>query len=227
MPDSHETPGTPIRQADYDDARVLWDYHQMGHELRPCSVAIGLGSHDLGVATYAAKLYHQGYFPLLVFTGANSPTTKTRFPRGEAVHYRDEALALGVPNDRVLIETEATNTGQNITNTRALLDAAGIHVDSALLISKPYMQRRVYATTRQLWPDIDIACASEPITFDNYLHAMGDDHWVINFLVGDLSRIIEYSKHGYATEQPIPNHVHHAYTRLSTAGFTNRVVSPT
>jgi hypothetical protein len=46
----------------------------MGHELGSVDVAIGLGSHDLGVAT--AELYHSGLFPTLVFTGGNSPTTR-------------------------------------------------------------------------------------------------------------------------------------------------------
>jgi hypothetical protein len=41
--------------------------------LRPCSAGIGLGSHDLGVATFAADLYHAGLFPVLVFSGGNSP----------------------------------------------------------------------------------------------------------------------------------------------------------
>ena len=29
------------------DAKLIWDYHQLGHQLRPCSAWIGLGSHDL------------------------------------------------------------------------------------------------------------------------------------------------------------------------------------
>jgi hypothetical protein len=68
---------------DWADARAIWDYHQMHHPARPCSAGIGLGSHDLGVATLAADLYHAGLFPVLVFTGANSPTTATQFPRGK------------------------------------------------------------------------------------------------------------------------------------------------
>jgi hypothetical protein len=39
---------------DRADARLIWGYHHMGHEPRPCSAGIGLGSHDLGVATLAA-----------------------------------------------------------------------------------------------------------------------------------------------------------------------------
>jgi uncharacterized SAM-binding protein YcdF (DUF218 family) len=108
----------------------------MHHELRPTDVGIGLGSHDLGVATYAAELYHSGMFPLIVFTGANAPTKVERFPRGEAVHYREHALELGVPDDAILIETEARNTGDNVTLTRKLLADSGIPVNSVTLISR-------------------------------------------------------------------------------------------
>jgi hypothetical protein len=76
---------------DRADAQAIWDYHQMHHLARPRSAGIGLGSHDLGVATLAADLYLAGLFPVLVFTGANSPTTAALLPRGEAVHFAEHA----------------------------------------------------------------------------------------------------------------------------------------
>src|SRR5579862_5743509 len=124
------------------DAQLIWDYHQLGHQLRPCPAAIGLGSHDLGVATLAAGLYQAGMFPVLVFSGSNSPTTAARFPRGEAVHYAEHATALGVPAGAIILEPRAANTGQNIDYSRKALAQAGIPVTSVMLISKPYMQRR-------------------------------------------------------------------------------------
>nr|WP_306471753.1 YdcF family protein [Streptomyces sp. t99] len=100
------------------DAQLLWDYHQMHHEPRPCSVAIGLGSHDLGVVDTTVDLYKRGMMPLIVFTGATSPSTRERMPRGEAVHCRERALELGVPGEAVLVEPNARNTGQNISFSR-------------------------------------------------------------------------------------------------------------
>ena len=43
-----------------DDAQILWEYHQMHHELGACSAGIGIGSYDRGVATYSAELFHRG-----------------------------------------------------------------------------------------------------------------------------------------------------------------------
>lgn len=208
----------------YADAKLIWDYHQLGHQLRPCSVGIGLGSHDLGVATLAADLYLAGLFPVLVFSGGNSPTTAARFPRGEAVHYTEHAIALGVPASAIIIEPRAANTGQNIDYSRHALVEAGVRVTSAMLISKPYMQRRAYATIRKAWPEAEPVCASEDISFDEYLKSIGDDRLVIDMLVGDLQRVIEYPARGFAVVQDVPADVKDAYQRLIAAGHDSRLM---
>jgi uncharacterized SAM-binding protein YcdF (DUF218 family) len=182
------------------------------------------GSHDLGVATLAADLYRAGLFPVLVFTGANSPTTAARFPRGEAVHFAEHATALGVPASAVVIEPEAVNTGQNITFARRALAAAGITVTSVMLVSKPYMERRAYATARKVWPEVDAVCASEHSSLDDYLKAIGDDKLVIDMLVGDLQRIIEYPALGFAVPQDVPPQVTAAYRRLTARGYDSRLL---
>ena len=213
-----------ITDGQFHDAMLLWNYHQMGHVQRPCSAAIGLGSHDLGVATAAADLYHAGLFPVVVFSGGNSSTTRARFPRGEAVHYREHALSLDVPNEAILVEPKAANTGQNITFSRELLAAAGVEVEALLLISKPYMERRAYATCRKLWPEAEVICASKPLELDDYIKAIGDAKLVVDMLVGDLQRVIEYPKLGFAVEQDVPADVHDAYQRLLNGGFDNRLI---
>jgi len=214
-----------ITEDQWRQAKLIWEYHHMHHELRPADVAIGLGSHDLGVATHAAGLYRSGLFPTLVFTGGNSPTTAKVFPRGEAVHFREHAIELSVPAEAILLEPNAANTGQNITLSREVLAAAGIHPTTVLLVSKPYMERRSFATARKLWPDVDILCASEPLEFDDYLKSIGDEKLVLDMLVGDLQRVIEYPKLGFAIEQEVPEDVHAAYEFLIRDGFTSRLIS--
>lgn len=209
---------------DLRDAELIWRYHRMGHEPRPCDVAIGLGSHDLGVAVHAAELFRAGMFPVLVFSGATSPTTRRRFPRGEAVHYREHAIALGVPGSVILVEPRATNTGENITLSREVLAAEGLHPRSALLICKPYAQRRGFATARKVWPELDVVCTSEPSSFPDYLRAIGDERLVVDMLVGDLQRILEYPRRGFAVEQDVPVDVVEAYQRLVGRGFRSRLL---
>ncbi|MFI9210190.1 YdcF family protein [Streptomyces sp. NPDC053253] len=221
MGDNEQT----ITEDQWRQTKLIWDYHLMGHQLRPADVAIGLGSHDLGVAAASADLYHRGLFPTLVFTGGNSPTTKGRFPRGEAVHFREHALELGVRDSAILVEPNAANTGQNITLTRELLAEAGIVPATVMLVSKPYMERRSFATARKLWPDVEIVCASEPLELDDYFKSIGDEKLVVDMLVGDLQRVIEYPKQGFAIAQDVPEDVHAAYESLIRDGFTSRLIS--
>lgn len=197
----------------------------MGHTPRPCSVAIGLGSHDLGVADTAAELYERGMAPLVVFTGATSPTTRERMPRGEAVHYQERALELGVPSSAILVEPRARNTGDNIRFSRELLEEAGVDVSSVLLISKPYEERRAYATARKLWPEVEIISASSPMTLNEYVDSLGDARMVIDMLVGALQRLLVYPEQGYLISQPVPADVVEAYERLCRSGFTSRLLT--
>ncbi|MFJ8404945.1 YdcF family protein [Streptomyces microflavus] len=197
----------------------------MHHAPRACSAIIGLGSHDLGVADVSAGFYLRGLAPVIVFTGATSPTTRNRMPRGEAVHYRERALELGVPDAAVLVEPQARNTGENIRLSRAVLAEASTNVDSVLLVSKPYEERRAYATARKLWPEVDVVSASSPMTFEEYVDSIGDDRMVIDMLVGALQRLRLYPAQGFMIEQPVPDEVAAAYERLVEAGFTSRLIT--
>jgi hypothetical protein len=47
---------------------------------------------------------------------------------------------------------------------------------------------------------------------------------VVDMLVGDLQRVIEYPKFGFAIEQDVPSDIHDEYERLVRAGFDSRLV---
>ncbi|WP_370972689.1 YdcF family protein [Amycolatopsis sp. cg9] len=204
------------------DVRTLWEYHDLRHEPRRSDVGVGLGSRDPGVAVHTAELFHAGRFPLVVFTGANAPTTVDRFPRGEAVHYRDIALDLGVPDDVILVEPEARNTGDNIAFTRRLLAGRGIR--SVTLVTRPYQQRRAYATAKRLWPGVDVVCASKAASFEDHVTGEEDVERVIGMLVGETQRITEYAERGFVIPQHVPAGVERASGRLADAGFTQRLL---
>lgn len=220
-------PGVSIPTTLVDDVQMLWEYHDVQHQLAPTEVGIALGSHDLGVATFAAELFNAGMFPLLVVTGANAPTTVDRFPRGEAVHYREHALSLGVPEAAIIVEPRATNTGENLIFSRDLLADVGIVPRTVTLISRPYQQRRAYATCRRIWPEVEVRCAGQRLSVAEYVAAIGDVDRVINMLVGDTQRISVHAERGFAIPQEIPPSVAGAYQRLLRAGYTARLIGPT
>ncbi|MFD3870367.1 YdcF family protein [Streptomyces sp. NPDC058623] len=214
-----------ISAQNWTDAELLWDYQQMHHRLRPCSVAIGLGSHDLGVAEVVAHLYQRAMVPVIVFTGATSRTTLERMPRGEAEHYRERALELGVPDSAILVEPNARNTGENIRFSRSLLADKDVHVESVLLVSKPYEERRAYATARKLWPEVEIVSTSAPMTLAEYTDSIQDPRLVFDMLVGAQQRLLIYPQQGFLIHQDVPSAVSAAYERLCSDGFTSRLVA--
>ncbi|RKS10258.1 uncharacterized SAM-binding protein YcdF (DUF218 family) [Nocardiopsis sp. Huas11] len=213
-----------ITQKQWRQAELIWEYHRMHHGVRTCDVAIALGCNDIGVAAHAAELYDAGLFPALVFTGGNSPSTAQVFPRGEAVHFRERALELGVPDPVILVEPEASNTGQNITFSRRVLAANGIVPATVLLVCMPYMERRAFATARKLWPEVGVVCASAPLSLGDYVKEIGDAGLVIDMMVGDLQRVMEYPKLGFAIDQDVPGAVRDAYESLVTSGFDSRLI---
>nr|WP_244223376.1 YdcF family protein [Amycolatopsis circi] len=209
---------------DWADAEVVWDYHQLHHELVPCSAALILGGNDLGVASFAAELYHRSLFPVMVMSGGKAPGTEKLFPRGEAEHFREVALGCGVPDEAILLEPNARNTGENFVLSREVFAAAGIRPTSLLLIAMPYMERRAYATCRRQWPEVDPRCASAPVGLREYVERIGSAADVVDMMVGDTERVMRYPDLGFAIAQDVPELALAAYSRLVERGFTSRML---
>jgi uncharacterized SAM-binding protein YcdF (DUF218 family) len=206
------------------DALLIWDFHHLDHVLAPAECIVVLGSHDLRVAERAAEVYAQGWAPLVVFSGGLGSLTSRRWSRPEAVLFAEVAEARGVPRERILIEDRATNTGDNVTFSRALLEGRGIHLQRAIAIQKPYMERRTYATFRQLWPELEVRVTSPRIGFEDYITPDITRDDVINIMVGDLQRLMVYAKRGFSIPQEIPSEVRAAFERLVAAGYTHRLI---
>lgn len=64
-----------------------------------------------------------------------------------------------------------------------------------------------------------------PLDLDAYVKPIGDEKLVLDMLVGDLQRVIEYPKLGFAVAQDVPEDVHAAYESLISDGFTSRLIS--
>ena len=207
-----------------DEARKLWNYHHLYHVPAPSDCILVLGSHDLRVAERGAELYLQGLSSILVFSGGLGNVTKGIWKDPEADRFARIALDMGVPSEAIFIENESTNTGENILLTQRLLDDKGLHPKSFLLVQKPYMERRSYATFKKHWPDKELIVTSPQIAFEDYPTPDIPMERVIQIMVGDLQRIRIYPGMGFQIEQDIPSEVWAAYERLVEWGFTQHLV---
>jgi uncharacterized SAM-binding protein YcdF (DUF218 family) len=208
-------------------ARVVWEYLQLKHDLIPAEVIVVFGTNDLRVARFAARLYHEGFGRSLVCTGGmahEDDLLATDWPKTEAEMYADEAVALGVPRDCILLEPRAANTAENVRFTRELLCRNGGHPRNVVLATKPFMQRRVWATMAVEWPEVPASLASERMTLDEYFTSDLPPEKVIPIMLGDLQRLWIYARRGWSAAQIIPPSVMEAYGELKALGFTQQLL---
>lgn len=105
----------------FQQLQCIWDYHLLNQPIKKSDAIFVLCSYDLRVAEHAAQLYLDGYAPLLIFSGAQGRATEGLFDLSEAETFANVAKDMGVPSSAILVETKATNTGENIFFTQDLL----------------------------------------------------------------------------------------------------------
>ena len=204
-------------------AKQLWDYHHMQHILKKSDCILALGSHDLRVADRAAELYLEGWAPLLVFSGGLGNLTSDIWTVPEADQFAAIAMQKGVPESAILIENKSTNTGENITFTQKLLSAKGVNPNQFIVVQKPYMERRSYATFKKHWPEKELLVTSPQFSFEEYPTEDITMEKVINIMVGDLQRIKYYPAKGFQIAQEIPDDIWQIYEKLIAKGFNKHL----
>lgn len=220
------------------DAELIYNYHRMHLPVPPSADAIfALCSLDIRVAHRAAQLYLDGHARHLIFSGGSGKLTAGRFFKPEAEVFADVARARGVPEEAIIVEPRSTNTGENVRFTYDILRDRGLlgggeGIRSFILVQKPYMERRTYATFVKQWPGagtsdgvkgVEFSVTSPELEWPKYPDE--DNRWdlVVNIMVGDLVRIREYPDKGYQIFQDIPEEVWEAGQRLIAAGFKDHL----
>ena len=216
--------GLPITPEILSLSKLLWDYHHMNHTLVKSDVILALGSHDLRVAERAAQLYLEGWAPLLVCSGGLGNLTSGIWTESEADQFAAIAIKMGVPENAVLVENRSANTGENILFTEKLLIEKRVNAESFIVVQKPYMERRSYATFKKHWPEKNVVITSPQLSFENYPTENIPVDRVIEIMVGDLQRIREYPSKGFQIHQEIPAKIWNAFERLVESGFDGHLI---
>lgn len=211
-------------------AKQLWNYHQLNHSLKQADLILVLGSHDLRVAEYAADLFLHDLAPLIMFSGGVSHQEDLLEPKwgelSESEKFAEVAVKKGVPKDKILIENQSTNTGENIQFSYKLIKDKGLNPKKIILVQKPYMERRSYATFKKQWPGsgVNIIITSPPISYEDYPSKEISKEEMLNIMVGDLQRIKVYPAKGFMIPQEIPDDVWQAFEELVNLGYNKRLV---
>lgn len=217
-------------------AKTVYEYAHMHHSLeradgKQWDGVLCLCSSDLRVAQHAAQL-HRKLGGWLCFsggkgTGPHSGANLLGWADAEAIVFAREAARIGIPEETILIEPEATNTGENVSFSRALLSARGLSCKRVVIVQKPFMERRSWATLKRVWPTADAIISSPKLSFDECLNGCGVPAEVlVAIMVGDLQRVRLYAlpPRNFQIAQPIPREVWAAYETLVARGFTMNVI---
>lgn len=199
--------------------KIIWDYCLMHQTLRKADCILCLGSYDLRVPEYASELFLKGFAPLLIFSGSHGSHSYKYFEKPEADIFAEIAVKRGVPKEKILIENKSTNTGENIRFTRALLKENGMNLNTFIVVQKPYMERRSFATFKKVWLEKECIVTSPPLTFEEYVRGgKRPREQVIHAVVRDFIKMKLYAEKGFQIHQEIPPEVWRAYEKLVELG---------
>lgn len=201
-------------------ASEIWDYLSSFASTAKADAIVVCCSYDLRVCEYACQLVNTGLSNKLVISGNHGNWTKHLWEPPEARVFYQRALACGLPPSAILLEEQATNFGENVRLTSALIPDA----NSVIFVTKPAAVLRLKLTVEAQWPGIDghVSCPDYkfPDDVSNVIGVLG----VINEMVGDIHRILTYPEMGYQVEHELPDNILAAWRALIDAGFTHHLI---
>ncbi len=204
---------------------ILWKYNILDTQIKQSDILIVLGSNDIAVAEYAADLFHRKLSSLIIASGGvahDNDLLATGWNKPEALVFSERMIELGVPKDFIIIESESKNTGENFIKSRTLLQNIGKEISSGIIVQKPFMERRALATAEKQWSEISWCVTSPDITFDDFMGKFNEES-LINILVGDTWRVIEYYLLGFQTKQEMPDNVYAVMNELINRGYSKHI----
>jgi uncharacterized SAM-binding protein YcdF (DUF218 family) len=212
----------------FEPLGVVWDYVRLVHPPVHADAILTLGSFDVQAAVHAASLWKRRLAPVIVMSGGlahRGGLLDTGWSRTEARVFAEAAMAEGVPEQAILLEEEAQNTADNFMLGCAVAERAGLMPRRLLVVAKPYMTRRGFATGRKVWPEVELAMQCEEIGMADYFAREADPERTLLALVGDLHRILVYPAMGFQIAQDVPAVVIDALRWLVDAGYGARLVA--
>ena len=143
-----------------DDLLSISRYVMPALPLQPAKLGFLFGTRH-GVDEFCLEthtLWQRGMFEQLLISGGATAGQ----PQPEAEVIASRLVELGMPSSILILETQATNTGENVILGRRKvaesMDLAAI--DSVLVIGKVCAMRRYLMTLARHWPGIEVsACA--------------------------------------------------------------------
>lgn len=184
---------------------TLWNFLRVEQVPKKSDVIFVFGCGSLRVPDQAARLFHQGIAPVILVSGTMGKTASIKFGMSECDAFSQELIKQDVPLDSILLERNATNTGENIIFGMKLLQDNEIDTKMITFVSTPYHSKRCKATFQLREPELETYSCPPAGDFLDFV-AFTKERAALK-LVGEIDRLIKYPLLGLIIEQEIPSNV--------------------
>jgi uncharacterized SAM-binding protein YcdF (DUF218 family) len=147
----------------------------------------------------AAKLWREGFFRWSIVSGGVTPGSQ----RSECEIIKAAMAGRGIPPERILEEHRATNTGENVTFSLPILDAAlGLrNIRSLICLGNSWTARRYAMTLHRHWPEVEkMLCNVD--TFGTPLELWHTHPEFRSRVLREWDKIGPYTAKGFIAEWP-------------------------
>lgn len=209
-------------------AHILWNFMSQRDELGNPTTLFVFGSTDLIVAAFAASVYFQVKPNAIVCSGGvahEDDLLKTGWNTSEADIISEVLKAFGVPGEVIQIEDKSRNTGENFDFSIPLAQQKQFDLSDVLVLHKPYMTLRTRLVGLARCGNMNFRVSAPRFSFDQYSRLIMPADRLLNIMVGDFQRIIEYPKKGFSVPCIIPADVQESFQSLIEAGYTKHLLT--
>lgn len=183
----------------HDDLQKIADYIMPSFPPSPSDLGFIFGTRH-GVPEFCAAahdLWRQGMFDRLLISGGHTGSS----PRAEADVIAEGLIALGIPEAALILETAATNTGENVRFGRArVAEVMGpASVRSVIVIGKACSTRRYLMTLQRHWPGLRMSAC--PVNYFGVPTERWHEHEeFLARVLGEFHKIPRYIREGFLEE---------------------------
>ncbi len=207
-----------------NSATNLWSFLKLDQHVHKSDLILVLGNSDIRTMDRAVELYKANLGKNIIITGGLGRISSNLFNKPESIVFRNLALKGGVDKSDILVESDSTNTFDNFRFTKKLIEEKNLNVNSIILVTKPYMEKRAYLMAKTLLDVDNLAVTSPNLNYKNYPNEVFSKEFVINMLVGEVQRLILYSSRKEIEQTDIPTEVLKSYKFLLMQGFDKQLI---
>jgi uncharacterized SAM-binding protein YcdF (DUF218 family) len=176
--------------------------HLIDTPLQPADLLFVFGTReDVELrAAEACRLWREGLFRWSIVSGGVTPGSHL----SECAIIKPAMVAGGIPEDRILEEHRATNTGENVIFSLPVIDAAlGLqNIRSVICLGNTWTARRYPMTLHRHWPEV----AKMLLTVDRFATPRALWHTDPEFrrrVLAEWDKIEPYRARGFIAEWPV------------------------